>query len=76
VGDNPYGPFIYQGRILNPVIGWTSHHSITEFKGRWYLFYHDSSLSKGVPHLRSEKVTELIHNEDGTIQTITPYRES
>ena len=76
VGDNPYGPFIYQGRILNPVIGWTSHHSITEFKGRWYLFYHDSSLSKGVTHLRSVKVTELIHNEDGTIQTITPYRES
>ncbi|RYZ53496.1 MAG: alpha-N-arabinofuranosidase, partial [Chitinophagaceae bacterium] len=40
----------------------------------WYLFYHDSSLSKGVTHLRSVKVTELIHNNDGTIQTINPYR--
>jgi hypothetical protein len=73
-GDNPYGPFKYQGRILEPVVGWTSHHSICEFKGKWYLFYHDSSLSKGVTHLRSVKVTELTHNEDGSIQTIRPYK--
>jgi hypothetical protein len=56
------------------VIGWTSHHSIVEFNGKWYLFYHDSSLSKGVTHLRSVKVTELKYNDDGTIQTINPYR--
>ena len=74
VGDNPYGPFTYKGVVLHPVVGWTSHHSIVEFDGRWYLFYHDSSLSKGVTHLRSVKVTELIHNEDGTIQPINPYR--
>jgi hypothetical protein len=74
IGDNPYGPFTYKGTVLNPVVGWTSHHSIAEFKGKWYLFYHDSSLSKGVTHLRSVKVTELVHNEDGTIQTINPYR--
>src|SRR5690606_30502055 len=30
-GDNPYGPFTYRGVILNPVIGWTNHHSIVEF---------------------------------------------
>lgn len=74
VGDNPYGPFTYKGVVLNPVVGWTSHHSIAEFEGKWYLFYHDSSLSKGVTHLRSVKVTELVHNEEGTIQTINPYR--
>lgn len=72
-GDNPYGPFTYQGRILNPVIGWTSHHSICKVDEKWYLFYHDSSLSKGVTHLRSVKVTELTYNEDGTIVTINPY---
>jgi hypothetical protein len=71
--DNPYGPFTYQGRILNPVVGWTSHHSICEVEGKWYLFYHDSSLSKGVTHLRSIKVTELKHNAEGKIQTIEPY---
>ena len=75
IGDNPYGPFTYKGVILNPVVGWTSHHSIVEFEGKWYLFYHDSSLSKGVTHLRSVKVRELTHNEDGTIQAINPYNE-
>jgi hypothetical protein len=73
-GDNPYGPFTYQGVILNPVIGWTNHHSIVEFKGKWYLFYHDSSLSKGKTHLRSVKVTELKHKPDGSIETITAYK--
>ncbi|WP_125721338.1 glycoside hydrolase family 43 protein [Flavobacterium ustbae] len=74
IGDNPYGPFTYQGRILNPVVGWTSHHSICEVEGEWYLFYHDSSLSKGVTHLRSMKVTKIDYLEDGSIITIDPYR--
>jgi hypothetical protein len=73
IGDNPYGPFKYAGRILNPVVGWTSHHSICAFGDKWYLFYHDSSLSKGVTHLRSVKVTELVHDENGLIKTIDPY---
>lgn len=72
-GDNPYGPFTYQGRILNPVIGWTSHHSICEFENKWYLFYHDSSLSEGVTHLRSVKVAEITYDENGKIQTLDPY---
>lgn len=74
-GDNVYGPFTYGGRILEPVVGWTSHHSICEFNGKWYLFYHDSSLSKGVTHLRSVKVTELLHDENGKITTIHPYKK-
>ncbi len=73
-GDNPYGPFTYLGVVLNPVIGWTNHHSIVEFGGKWYLFYHDSSLSGGQTHLRSIKVTELVHRADGSIETIEPYR--
>ena len=75
IADNPYGPFTYGGRILEPVVGWTSHHSICEFEGKWYLFYHDSSLSNGVTHLRSVKVTELEHDENGKIKTIKPYRK-
>jgi hypothetical protein len=75
IGDNPYGPFKYAGRILEPVVGWTSHHSICAFENKWYLFYHDSSLSKGVTHLRSVKVTELIHDENGFIKTIKPYND-
>jgi beta-xylosidase len=75
IGDNPYGPFTYKGRILNPVIGWTSHHSICKVDGKWYLFYHDSSLSKGVTHLRSVKVAEITYKEDGTINTLDPYKK-
>ncbi|MEP7236955.1 MAG: glycoside hydrolase family 43 protein [Ferruginibacter sp.] len=74
IADDPYGPFIYRGRILEPVVGWTSHHSICEFNGKWYLFYHDSSLSKGVTHLRSVKVAELTYDAAGKINTIEPYR--
>jgi hypothetical protein len=72
IGYNPYGPFTYGGRILEPVTGWTTHHSIVEFNGKWYLFYHDSSLSNGVTHLRCVKVTELEYDENGKIKTIKP----
>ena len=73
--DNPYGPFTYQGQILTPVVGWTTHHSICEFEGKWYLFYHDSILSGGVTHLRSVKMTELKYDDQGRILTIEPYRK-
>lgn len=73
IGDSPYGPFTYAGRVLDPVVGWTSHHSICEVGGKWYLFYHDSSLSKGVTHLRSVKVAEMGYRPDGTIETLYPY---
>ncbi|RIW35678.1 alpha-N-arabinofuranosidase [Bacillus salacetis] len=73
VSDDPQGPFTFKGTILNPVSGWTTHHSIVEFKDKWYLFYHDCSLSGGVDHKRSVKFTELTYNDDGTIQTIDPY---
>ena len=72
-GDNPYGLFTYQGVVLNPVDGWTNHHSIVEVNGKWYLFYHDVQLS-GKTHLRNVKVTELKYNDDGTIQPISAYK--
>lgn len=70
IGDNPYGPFTYQGVILTPVVGWTSHLSIVEFKGKWYLFHHDSVPSGGRTWLRSLKVCELEYDKDGKIKTI------
>ncbi len=69
--DSPYGPFTYQGTFMQPVSGWTTHHSIVEFKGKWYLFYHDVELT-GQTHLRNIKVRELKRNADGSIETITP----
>ncbi len=72
-GTSPYGPFTYRGVVLQPVEGWTNHHSIVQVKGKWYLFYHDVQLS-GKTHLRNIKVTELHHNDDGTIEPIVPYQ--
>lgn len=74
-GDNPYGPFTYQGVILHPVVGWTTHHSIVEFKGKWYLFHHDSVPSGGKTWLRSMKVIELEYDDKGRIIPIHPYEE-
>lgn len=72
-GDNPYGPFIYQGIILHPVQGWTNHESIVEVHGKWYIFYHDTQLS-GKTHLRNVKLTELHYGPDGSIEPITTYK--
>ncbi len=69
--SSPLGPFVYRGRLLNPVQGWTTHHSIVELDGTWYLFYHDCSLS-GQDHLRCIKAAELRYDPDGTVETIDP----
>lgn len=71
---NPMGPFTYGGRILEPVLGWTTHHSIVEYKGKWYLFYHDCELSNGINHRRCVKFTEIQYREDGSIVTIDPSK--
>jgi beta-xylosidase len=69
--SSPYGPFAYKGVIMKPVEGWTTHHSIVEFKGKWYIFYHDTEIS-GKTHLRNVKVRELVREKDGAIRTIEP----
>lgn len=66
--DHPMGPFTFQGTILEPVEGWTTHHSIVEYHGEWYLFYHDAKKS-GKDHLRNVKYKKLYYGEDGSIQT-------
>lgn len=65
-----YGPYKYGGVILTPVLGWTTHHSILEFNGKWYMFYHDCELSGGINHKRNIKFCTLEFNADGSIKTI------
>lgn len=74
IGDSPMGPFVYQGTFMNPVQGWTTHHSILEVNKKWYIFYHDTQISNKT-HLRNIKVTELVHNDDGTIKLIEPIKK-
>ncbi|MGC4031864.1 MAG: glycoside hydrolase family 43 protein [Tepidisphaeraceae bacterium] len=75
ISDSPLGPFTYKGTILLPVQGWTTHHSVVQIDGRWWLFYHDTQLSNKTFY-RNIKVTELHYNADGTIQTIDPFVSS
>jgi len=70
-GDNPYGPFTYQGVLLKPVQGWTNHHSVVKMEDQWYVFYHDTQLS-GQTHLRNIKMSPLNHLPDGSIEAIDP----
>ncbi len=70
-GTSPTGPFTYRGRVLQPPNGWTSHHSIVQYGGTWYLFYHDTTQS-GKTHLRNVKMQVLTHGADGSIATLTP----
>lgn len=69
---SPLGPFTFRGPFLSPVVGWTTHHSIVEFQGRWYLYYHDATLSGGVSHRRCVKVQELLYEADGSIRPMVP----
>ena len=71
-GPSPLGPFTFRGTLLTPVVGWTTHHSIVEHKGRWWLYHHDASLSGGVNYKRSVKVQELFYEPDGSIRTLSP----
>ena len=68
--DNPYGPFEYKGVILDPVVGWTTHHCITEYNGQWFLFHHDCVPSNGTTWLRSLKVSPLTYSPDGLINKV------
>jgi len=74
-GSSPYGPFTVKGKILEPVLGWTNHHSIVEFQEKSYLFYHDAQLSGGQTHLRNIKMIELKYRPDGSIIPIDAYIE-
>jgi hypothetical protein len=67
--DKPLGPWSYRGIFLEPTGCSTTHGSIAEYKGQWYLFYHNQEIS-GQGTLRSMCIDRLYFNEDGTIQTV------
>ena len=74
MSDNPMGPFEYKGIIMeqSPTGCWTNHHSLVEYKGQWYLFYHHNDYSPEFDKNRSVRADSLTFNPDGTIQLVTP----
>ncbi len=69
MGDSPLGPWEYKGIFLDVTDCDTSHGSVVQFKGDWYLFYHGCQLSQ-MGNLRSICVDRLYFNEDGTIRKV------
>lgn len=85
MSDNPIGPYIYKGEILDTVNSGTNHHSIVEYKGTWYFFYHNADLAiRNIKdqaeednyrfYRRSVCVEYLYYNEDESIKKITPTK--
>ena len=74
-GTSPLGPFTPQGTILPRWTDgcWTDHHSVLQYNGQWYLFYHHKDIS-GDQTLRSMCADRLYFNPDGSIQQVVPTR--
>lgn len=83
IGDGPMSGFEYQGKILNNANinrGNNNHHSIVEFAGKTYIFYHNRKLEQqlGVDKVnnRSIAVQEITYREDGTFPTLDMSTEN
>lgn len=71
---NPLGPFDFKGIIMAEHASgcWTNHHSIIEYKGQWYIFYHHNDYSPEMDKRRSTRIEKLYFNADGTIKEVKP----
>ena len=74
ISTNAMGPYKWVGIITdtNKSGCWTEHHSIVQYQGQWYLFYHDKQLSPNFDKNRSVRVDYLNFNDDGTIEKVIP----
>ena len=72
MSKNPMGPYEYKGLIMPEHENgcWTNHHSIINYKGQWYLFYHQNAFSPRDDKRRSVQIDKLFFNPDGTIKEV------
>lgn len=74
MSKSPLGPFQPAGVILDESESgcWTVHHSILDYMGQSYLFYHDKDLSPAFDKNRAIRADKLFFNADGTIRKVIP----
>ena len=78
MSDSPMGPYTYKGIFMgNPNINGqninannNNHHGIAEFKGHWYVAYHDRRIANGYDGL------EKIPAEDGKANPTPAFHRS
>lgn len=74
MSKSPLGPWDFKGIIMAEHENgcWTNHHSIVEYQGQWYLFYHHNDYSPRFDKNRSVCIDLLSFNADGTIKEVKP----
>ena len=74
ISKSPLGPFTYTGVLMDESASgcWTNHQSVIQYKGQWYLFYHNDDLSPNFDKNRSIHADSLFFNSDGTIRKVIP----
>ena len=74
MSKSPLGPWDFKGIIMAEHANgcWTNHHSLVEYKGQWYLFYHHNDYSPRDDKRRSVCIDKVTFNADGTIQEVKP----
>lgn len=75
MADNIRGPWKHCGQLTGGAQNsFTIHPGIIQFKGEWYLFYHNATLEldghPGAIGRRSVCFDKLVYNPDGTMQYI------
>ncbi|MBO6135934.1 MAG: carbohydrate-binding protein [Fibrobacter sp.] len=78
MSKNPMGPYEYKGIFMgNPNINGqninannNNHHGIAEFKGHWYVAYHDRRIANGYDGL------EKIPADDGQANPVPAFHRS
>ncbi|MFC5823788.1 glycoside hydrolase family 43 protein [Nonomuraea insulae] len=68
--SNPMGPWTHRGVVLDQVSSTTNHPAIVEFKGQWYMVYHNAASPGGGNFRRSATIDKLYFNADGTMQKV------
>jgi oligosaccharide reducing-end xylanase len=74
MSKSPEGPYTFKGIIMDewPDKCWTNHHSIVQYRGQWYLFYHHNDYSPSFDKCRSVRIDSLNFRPDGTIVKVEP----
>ena len=72
MSKSPLGPWDFKGVIMAEHANscWTNHHSIVNYRGQWYLFYHHNPLSPRDDKRRSVQIEKSYFNADGTIREV------
>ena len=72
MSKSPLGPWDFKGIIMAEYDNtcWTNHHSIVEYRGQWYIFYHRNDYSPNMDKRRSARIEKISFNADGTIQEV------